>query len=174
MNLSYLKSCDHFSSTWLRNRNITGITRRLATLTAHSADSLIVIPVLALVWFFSSEKTLINLLIAAYVCSVLLTTIVKLTVRRKRPPGDWGQIYRKTDPYSFPSGHAARTIALSTIFFSEPAVIWGLASLLWAAMVGLARNALGVHYLSDIAAGYLLGILTGIGVYFILPLTGLI
>jgi undecaprenyl-diphosphatase len=146
----------------------------MATLTAHSADSLIVIPVLALVWFFSSEKTLINLLIAAYVCSVLLTTIVKLTVRRKRPPGDWGQIYRKTDPYSFPSGHAARTIALSTIFFSESAVIWGLASLLWAAMVGLARIALGVHYLSDVAAGYLLGILTGIGVYFILPLTGLI
>ncbi len=146
----------------------------MATLTAHSADSLIVIPVLALVWFFSSEKTLINLLIAAYVCSVLLTTIVKLTVRRKRPPGDWGQIYRKTDPYSFPSGHAARTIALSTIFFSEPVVIWGLASLLWAAMVGLARIALGVHYLSDVAAGYLLGILTGIGVYFILPLTGLI
>jgi undecaprenyl-diphosphatase len=146
----------------------------MATLTAHSADSLIVIPVLALVWFFSSEKTLINLLIAAYVCSVLLTTIVKFTVRRKRPPGDWGQIYRKTDPYSFPSGHAARTIALSTIFFSESAVIWGLASLLWAAMVGLARIALGVHYLSDVAAGYLLGILTGIGVYFILPLTGLI
>jgi undecaprenyl-diphosphatase len=40
---------------------------------------------------------------------------IKFLVRRKRPEGEWGQIYRNTDPHSFPSGHAARAFLIAVI-----------------------------------------------------------
>ena len=74
------------------------------------------------------------------------------------PPGEWGAIYRTTDPHSFPSGHAARSVLLAILLTA-----WGPAwaaplAILWAPLVALARVSLGVHYLSDVVAGGLLGL----------------
>jgi undecaprenyl-diphosphatase len=96
--------------------------------------------------------------IAGLAASVLL---IKLVVRRRRPEGEWGAIYRNTDPHSFPSGHAARAILLAVL-----AVAWGpwwLAAvlLLWAPLVALSRVAMGLHYLSDVVAGAVLGLAAG-------------
>jgi len=96
--------------------------------------------------------------IAALAASVLL---IKLVVRRRRPEGEWGAIYRSTDPHSFPSGHAARAILLAML-----AAAWGpgwLAAVLlpWAPLVALARVAMGLHYLSDVVAGAALGLAAG-------------
>ncbi|MGB2895278.1 MAG: phosphatase PAP2 family protein, partial [Anaerolineales bacterium] len=92
--------------------------------------------------------------------AVLVMTI-KFTIRRSRPEGDWGAVYRKTDPHSFPSGHAARaaTIAILALLWCPIAI--GLALSLWALLVSLARIAMGVHYPSDILAGVLLGLTFG-------------
>jgi undecaprenyl-diphosphatase len=41
--------------------------------------------------------------------------------------------------------------------------IWlGFLMLIWAVLVGFARIALGVHYLSDVTVGYFVGLLVGI------------
>lgn len=41
--------------------------------------------------------------------------------------------------------------------------LWfGLLLLLWAPFVGLARVAMGVHYLSDVLAGIFLGVVLGL------------
>jgi undecaprenyl-diphosphatase len=40
----------------------------------------------------------------------------------------------------------------------------GVALLIWAPLVGLARMLLGVHYLSDILAGMALGLVMGLAV----------
>jgi membrane-associated phospholipid phosphatase len=40
---------------------------------------------------------------------------IKFLVRRRRPEGEWGGIYRNTDPHSFPSGHAARAFLIAVI-----------------------------------------------------------
>lgn len=87
---------------------------------------------------------------------------VKFTVRRSRPEGEWGSIYRNTDPHSFPSGHAARAffIAVVAAWFG-PAwlamLLW-----LWAPLVALARVAMGVHYVSDIIAGAAFGVIVAL------------
>ncbi len=96
------------------------------------------------------------LLLAAVVLAV------KFLVRRPRPAGQWGAIYRNTDPHSFPSGHAARAALLASLGW-----LWGPAWLaliltFWAPLMSLARVGLGVHYLSDIAAGLALGLLAGL------------
>ena len=97
----------------------------------------------------------ILLSIAALAASVL---IVKFIFRRRRPEGEWGSLYRMTDPHSFPSGHAARAFLIAALVAA-----WGPAwllpiVLLWAPLVALARVAMGLHYLSDIVGGALLGL----------------
>jgi undecaprenyl-diphosphatase len=97
---------------------------------------------------------------------ILLTALVvlaiKFIVRRSRPPGEWGGIYRRTDPHSFPSGHAARAMMLATLGLGLGPAWFGLLLLAWAPLVALARVSMGVHYLSDVIAGFALGVLMGL------------
>ena len=87
-----------------------------------------------------------------------LVMALKFTIRRRRPEGEWGAIYRNTDPHSFPSGHAARAFLIAVIAsFLGPTwlalILW-----IWAPLVSLARVAMGVHYISDVLAGAIVGI----------------
>jgi undecaprenyl-diphosphatase len=92
-------------------------------------------------------------------------------VRRKRPEGEWGRIYRFTDPHSFPSGHAARAFLIATVATALGPAWLAIALWIWAPLVALARVAMGVHYLSDIVAGALFGILVAsIGLLIYQPL----
>jgi undecaprenyl-diphosphatase len=94
--------------------------------------------------------------------TALVVLVIKFTVRRRRPQGEWGRIYRSTDPHSFPSGHAARSTMLAVIALGMGPLWLGLSLLLWVPLVGLARIILGVHYPSDIVAGMALGIVMGV------------
>ncbi|KAK9792681.1 hypothetical protein WJX73_009700 [Symbiochloris irregularis] len=67
------------------------------------------------------------------------------------------------DQYSFPSGHAARVSALAAFAYVCCAhQSWGLviAAAAWAVTVAVSRAAMGRHYLGDITAGLLLGLVT--------------
>jgi undecaprenyl-diphosphatase len=96
------------------------------------------------------------------VMTAVLVLTVKFTVRRRRPEGEWGDIYRKTDPHSFPSGHAARAFLLAAIAAGTGPPWFAVALAVWAPLVALARVAMGVHYISDILAGLALGIVMGL------------
>jgi undecaprenyl-diphosphatase len=91
----------------------------------------------------------------------VIVLAIKFSIRRRRPEGTWGAMYRSTDPHSFPSGHAARAILIAILAIGLGP--WWLAILLcvWAPLVALARVAMGLHYLSDIAAGLVLGATAG-------------
>ncbi len=101
------------------------------------------------------------ILVVAVAGAEALDGILKLLFRRVRPLAYFGLVQPVT--YSFPSGHAL----VSTIFYGvlaailtirEPsrarrAAIWTLAALA-AGLIGLSRVYLGVHYPSDVLAGY--------------------
>jgi len=135
------------------------------------------VPGLALLWWaghFTRQSIAVPLIIG-YLLSVLLTTLLKYTVRRRRPEGEWGALYRKTDPHSFPSGHAARAVTLSMVVLARDVVLAGVLLLAWSLAVGFARIVLGVHFLVDVLAGYLLGLAIGlaIGLWMARGLSGL-
>ena len=139
------------------------LPRSVLSIVAHSGDSLIIIPLLVVLWAlegFSLQGHSLSLA-AAFGLSVVLTSAMKLGFRRGRPKGDWGRMYRRVDPHSFPSGHASRAVALSLAAFARPWPLVGALLLLWGLALGFARVAMGVHYVLDVLAGYLLGAAVG-------------
>ena len=103
-----------------------------------------------------------------------LTNITKTTVKRPRP-----YLYnedvalrlklKKSDRYSFFSGHTSTTAAMSFLtakMYSDynpgdsNTVIWGLAALI-PAYTGMQRVRAGKHFLSDVLVGYIVG--AGVG-----------
>ena len=134
--------------------------RAAAAVLAHSGDS----------WFWAAGLLLIlwrgepnqrawalHLLLAIAGLAVIVQS-TKFLFRRRRPEGEWGSLYRLTDPHSFPSGHAARAFLIAALV-----VVWGPSWLapfvvIWAPLVAVARVAMGLHYLSDIMGGIGLGL----------------
>ena len=96
----------------------------------------------------------------------LAVEIVKLAVSRPRPPG---AIRYVTDlDLSFPSGHAAAGIYLYLVLGliavrhgravgARRMTILGLFLLVLGPVIGLSRIVLGVHWASDVAAGWAFG-----------------
>jgi undecaprenyl-diphosphatase len=134
-------------------------------LLAHSGDSWLWMAALSLLWVFGPPawRQRAALLALAVVVQALVIFAVKQLVRRERPRGEWGGIYRTFDPHSFPSGHATRAILLAVMAVGLGPLWFAVALLLWAPLVSLARVATGVHYISDVAAGLLIGLLMGLG-----------
>lgn len=141
-----------------------GPLRLLAAVLAHSGDSWFWLAGLGLLWWLGTDywKKIALTMVIAILVTALVVFIVKFTVRRRRPEGDWGKFYRSTDPHSFPSGHAVRAMMLAVVVLGIGPLWFGLLLLTWAPFVGLARVAMGVHYLSDVLAGMLMGVVMGV------------
>lgn len=171
MSWEELLNTDARLSEKMRIAEKPGILRTVAAFLAHSGDSWFWAAGLILLWalgetFWKHWAAVIFGGIAALAAIVL---IIKFSVKRQRPEGEWGLLYRSTDPHSFPSGHAARAFLIGTLsIFLGPAWL-AVLLVIWAPLVSLARVAMGVHYVSDITAGALLGIMAGIIGYEIYP-----
>jgi len=156
-----------FDARWFERLSLTerrGLLRRLAIVLAHSGDSWFWLLGLALVALFGDgdDRLWAFHIGGAILALAVLILAIKLIVRRRRPEGRWGAIYRKSDPHSFPSGHAARAALLVVLTLG-----WGpgwLAALLlpWAPLVSLARVAMGLHYPTDVLAGAAIGLVAGV------------
>lgn len=135
--------------------------RHFALVLAHSGDGWFWFPGLALAAWWGRDTVraaLVHTLFILLAVAVVVTALKHL-VRRSRPQSPWGTIYRKTDPHSFPSGHAARGAALMVLAWTYLPSPWAALATLWALGLAWSRAAIGVHYPSDVLAGVLLGIL---------------
>jgi undecaprenyl-diphosphatase len=141
-----------------------GMLRNIAIFLAHSGDSWFWWAGLLLLWWLGAPfwKHWALVVLPAIVALAVVVLSIKFLIRRRRPEGDWGGLYRKTDPHSFPSGHAARVVLIAMLATGLGPWWLALVLCLWAPLVALARVSMGVHYLSDIVAGALLGGLAGI------------
>lgn len=147
-----------------------GALRAIAIFFAHSGDSWFWGLGLLILWLvgnpFWREWAVVQLLCISLLAVLVLT--IKFRIRRLRPVGEWGRIYRNTDPHSFPSGHAARAFLIVVIATGLGPAWLATGLWIWAPLVALARVAMGVHYVSDVLAGAALGIviaLIGLQIY---------
>eukprot|EP00053_Salpingoeca_punica_P012390 m.110986 g.110986 ORF g.110986 m.110986 type:complete len:202 (-) comp15935_c0_seq2:1341-1946(-) len=105
-------------------------------------------------------------LLAALLFDLCVVSVCKGLVRRSRPVYNRGDaITLFVDQFSFPSGHCTRAFMLvpflsssSTSDRDEAASLYWML-LAWALHVAASRLALGRHYLSDVLAGALIGLL---------------
>ena len=93
-----------------------------------------------------------------FVLSLIAVYIIKLAISRERPEAI---AMIAIDGFSFPSGHA--TAAFSSIplvykLFKKMKIYW----LVYVLLIAFSRIYLGVHYLSDVVAGALLGLIVGV------------
>ncbi|HVE45288.1 MAG TPA: phosphatase PAP2 family protein [Acidimicrobiales bacterium] len=141
---------------------MVGVLKVVTFLGAPLWCYLLVVPTAFLLWTRHMPRLAVFLM-ATTVGGGLLNTAVKLAVNRPRPS--------VIDPVatahgrSFPSGHAmSSTIVYGALLLVVlPKVARARRSVVAAAvtvvllLVGFSRLALGVHYLSDVIAGYVLG-----------------
>lgn len=156
---SFILELDARLSRRMRVAEKPGTLRSLAVFFAHSGDSWFWAIALIALWAGGDSNWRKWAVVQFLGIGVLAAFVmgVKFLVRRRRPQGEWGSIYRNTDPHSFPSGHAARAffIAIVATGLGPPTlaiVLW-----VWAPLVAAARVAMGVHYFSDIVAGAVFG-----------------
>lgn len=164
MNFRSILELDARLSDRLRVAEQPGLLRTLAVFFAHSGDSWFWGLGLLLLWWFGNsfwKQWAVTLFAIIAVLAVTVLTI-KLIVRRRRPEGEWGGIYRNTDPHSFPSGHAARAFLIAILAIGLGPAWLAILLCIWAPLVSLARVAMGVHYVSDVIAGMVLGIIVGV------------
>lgn len=160
---------DVSKSDTLRTLSVSKFWHILFSFLAHSGDSWYWLAGLAVVWLFGNTEwhNLAAFLGIALVFESALVLGLKSIFRRKRPEGDWGEIYRGT--HSFPSGHASRTAMLAVVAMAIGPEWFGYLLLFWAPLVSLARVVMGVHYLSDVISGMIIGAMIGWGVLQIYP-----
>jgi undecaprenyl-diphosphatase len=130
---------------------------------AHSGDSWFWWAGLALLaWLGNSFwRTWAVTILVSIIALAVVVLVMKFSIRRRRPEGEWGKFYRSTDPHSFPSGHAARAVLIAVLAIGLGPVWMAIVLCVWAPLVALARVAMGVHYLSDIVVGMFLGLIAG-------------
>jgi len=145
---------------------------RVVVLLAHSGDSWFWCIGLLIIWLLDrGEWHVRSALLAGGVVGLAIVVIaIKFTIRRSRPAGEWGAIYRNTDPHSFPSGHAARAFMLMVAAWGLGPLWFGILLTIWAPLVSLARVVTGLHYFSDILAGAVLGTAAGFALIAAQPL----
>jgi undecaprenyl-diphosphatase len=105
----------------------------------------------------------VRILLGALLLTILGVSVLKIAISRGRPTS--GLLDPWDSRWSFPSGHAALAVAVyATLAYlvgrGRPNRVRGALALLAALMIvaiGWSRISLGLHYASDVLAGYAVG-----------------
>lgn len=148
----------------------------IAKIVTYVGNKWVIIAVVALLLLFKKTRKLgFYSLCAIGVVYIFNDYILKNIIKRDRPfiqnPELVNMInlakYEIPDGYSMASGHSAIAMCLAVSVFLFHKKI-GIGAIFVAVLVGLSRMVLCVHFLTDILAGFALGIVFAVSVYFVL------
>jgi len=156
-------------TSWLATHRDLWLTNTLRVVT-HAGGPLLLaafaLPIsVAAAWRCRSWRPVVLVLVCGGGIPLVLFT-AKALVGRERPPVPFALV--DADGYSFPSGHATGTAAITVItawmltrwlipWWTGRVVVWTVA-IGSVFLIGFSRVYLGVHYVSDVLAGWMLGI----------------
>jgi undecaprenyl-diphosphatase len=121
----------------------------------------------ALVLLVRRKWLVLSAWVAAFVGAALLTLVLKNIIQRPRPADASTFLYGMS--FSFPSGHALGSLVGYGMLAYVIGSMWvksvkgrvrlGFAAAALILAIGISRLYLGVHYFSDVVAGYAVGVL---------------
>lgn len=167
MNIQHLARLDlAFSLLCLQhkfNHPVTKISRCIS----RTGDGPLYALLVALTWWFgqatntlTTEAQFSKTVLWAFAMELPLYWLAKNTFKRRRPH-EMSQLIQITftpsDKYSLPSGHTAAAFMMATLIGQFYPSFYGFV-LCWAALIGLSRILLGVHFITDVLLGAALGI----------------
>ncbi len=134
------------------------LDRFMSTVT-HAGDAGVVVGIVVLLWVGGLHLAATQAAVALAV-SHAASQLLKSTVARPRPrlPVGPGALIQPPDRFSFPSGHASASLAVALPLALALGWPLGCGGLFLGAAVGVSRCYLGVHYPTDVAAGWLLAV----------------
>lgn len=158
-------SIDNITSDFFRNNQNTAlynISVWIGILLGPEYIVSIIFIISVILFFYSNKRRESFFLALAALLSAGLTLIVKEIIKRPRP---LIQLFIESG-YSFPSGHSALAIimigSLAYLFLKSKNIthnkIMYSISIFFIFIIGVSRIYLNVHFLSDVIAGYLLGL----------------
>jgi undecaprenyl-diphosphatase len=160
---AHLDDFDKFLSR--RVSFLTGLgfpDRAMYWLTVSADGYLYVLPALAILIFdLQHARQIFTVIFMAFGLELSIQKAVKNLVKRERPCADAGIrcLVSPPDKFSFPSGHTAGAFLIAAVLPAFYPVSW-LALFSWATAVGFSRIYNGVHFLSDVVSGAVLGVLS--------------
>ncbi|WP_086982129.1 phosphatase PAP2 family protein [Vibrio aphrogenes] len=135
---------------------------RVSKAVSHTGDGHLYAVIGLLSWWFEPRAGQAFLMVGllAFLIELPIYWLVKNSFKRRRP----AQISHlltsyitPSDQYSLPSGHTAAAFLMAVLmdhFYPD----LGVACFAWAGLIGFSRILLGVHFLTDIVLGALLGV----------------
>lgn len=148
----------------------SGFFNQIFIWTTILGDGIFVIA-LAIILFFLQRRFLSLMILSSYLLSGIIAQVLKYFITEARPA-----LYLENTNYphfidevtlhnfhSFPSGHTASAFALAAILsFAVKDEKYSILFLLIATLVGYSRIYLGQHFMDDVLAGSVIGVLSSI------------
>ncbi|WP_114766089.1 phosphatase PAP2 family protein [Vibrio rhodolitus] len=150
-----------FSLFCLQNRFRYPISH-LSKAISHTGDGHLYAVIGALAWWLGGEVGKLFLLLGLFAFTIELPIywLSKNLFKRRRPQELTPLIssfITPSDRYSLPSGHTAAAFLMAVLISYCFPSLAGIA-FVWATLIAFARILLGVHFLTDVILGALLGI----------------
>ncbi|MDF2153243.1 phosphatase PAP2 family protein [Vibrio sp. CAU 1672] len=154
-----------FSSLCLRHRfsqQVANISKSIS----HSGDGHLYLVLGLLAWLVDKQQGQWFMLtgLVAFAIELPVYWALKHSFKRRRPEELSALLpafITPSDRYSLPSGHTAAGF-LMAVLISHTYPHLAVAAMVWASLIGTARILLGVHFLTDVLVGALLGSLCGV------------
>lgn len=131
-----------------------------------NAGTLFLVLGVLMLFFKRTRKAGVTVLVAMAIGLVCTNLVLKNLVARPRP---WLNVaglvplIHEGDPNSFPSGHTTAAFAFAgAVIWAAPRKWMRWAALIAAILMGFSRLYVGVHYVSDVLAGVVIGLLAGL------------
>ena len=130
---------------------------RISRIVSHTGDGpLYLLIALALAGLDGSRGlSFLTTGLTIFALELPLYLLLKNFIRRERPRG-LPVFIRPSDRYSLPSGHTAAAFVMASLVAAYYPYASG-AAFVWATCIGASRLLLGVHFLTDLVAGAVLG-----------------
>ena len=159
-------SYDDAVAVWLHGHSTAAVTAAFLAATQLGSTLVLAGGAVAAVAVLAVRRRVADavLVITAVAGSELTNAVLKAVVHRGRP--EFADPVAKAGGYSFPSGHAMAALTLygalgyviaSRVEGTRRRAGWVGLALAVVVLVGVSRLYLGVHYLSDVLAGYAAG-----------------